>query len=132
MKKKVFIVIAVSLVFITITFFGGIKRKEYNEKYKKEDDKIFGTYNKEYKKIVDENSRAIVLEADTSNTKIVSVAVANYISNVGGELVSINSFRTGTYISKSRYVILVPADAKLADCLQERLDNYLRYCSLDR
>lgn len=127
MKKKVFIVIAVSLVFVIITFFGGIERKKYNEKYKKEDDKIFGTYNKDYKKIVDENSRTIVLEADTSNTKIVSVAVANYISNVGGELVSINSFRTSTYISKSRYVILVPVDAKFADNLQERLDNYLRY-----
>ena len=40
MKKKVFIVIAVSLVFVIITFFGGIERKKYNEKYKKEDDKF--------------------------------------------------------------------------------------------
>ena len=68
-----------------------------------------------------------MLETDTSNTKIVSVAVANYISNVGGEFVSINSFRTSKYVSKSRYVILEPIDAKLAECLQERLDNYLRY-----
>lgn len=52
MKKKVSIAIVVSLIFITITFFGGIERKKYNEKYKYEDDKIFGTYNKDYVKKV--------------------------------------------------------------------------------
>lgn len=128
MKNKVFIVIAIFLVFITITFFV-VGAKEYNEKYKEEDDKIFGTYNKDYKKIVDENSRLIVLETYSSDTKIANVAVTNYISNVGGELVSINCIRTDLYNSKSQYIVLVPADAKFADCLQERLYNYLCHCS---
>lgn len=129
MRKKVFIIILLSfLIFASITYFEGIKRIEYNKKYKSEDDKIFGTYNKDYKKIVDENFRQIVLEVDPYRTKNVNVAVTNYISNVGGELVSINSFRIDRHMDKVQYVISVPIDAKFADNLQERLEMYLRFC----
>lgn len=67
-------------------------------------------------------------KVDPYRTKNVNVAVTNYISNVGGELVSINSFRIDRHMDKVQYVISVPIDAKFADNLQERLEMYLRFC----
>ena len=88
------------------------------------------------------------------HAKRANVAIVNYLSNVGGELVSVNDITTskstinpvfgaspsedglnmgvgfvgGSKIdSKSQYTVLVPVDAKLADNLQERLDKYLWY-----
>lgn len=105
-------------------------------------------------KKVDENSRLIILEVESFHAKRANVAIVNYLSNVGGELVSVNDITTskstinpvfgaspnedglnmgvgfvvGSKIdSKSQYTVLVPVDAKLADNLQERLDKYLWY-----
>lgn len=50
MKNKDFIKIFIFLLFVSFTSFGCIVEKEYREKYKEEDDKIFGTYNKDYVK----------------------------------------------------------------------------------
>lgn len=154
MKNKDFIKIFIFLMFVSFTSFGCIVEKEYKEKYKEEDDKIFGTYNKDYVKKVDENSRLIILEVESFHAKRANVAIVNYLSNVGGELVSVNDITTskstinpvfgaspsedglnmgvgfvgGSKIdSKSQYTVLVPVDAKLADNLQERLDKYLWY-----
>lgn len=154
MKNKGFIMILAFLLVISFASFGCIGAKGYKEKYKEEDDKIFGTYNKDYVKNVDKNSRLIILEVDSSDAKKANVAIINYLSNVGGELVSVNDITTskstinpvfgaspsenglnmgvgfvgGSKIdSKSQYTVLVPVDAKLADNLQERLDKYLWY-----
>lgn len=43
MKNKDFIKIFIFLLFVSFTSFGCIVEKEYKEKYKEEDDKIFGT-----------------------------------------------------------------------------------------
>lgn len=154
MKNKDFIKIFIFLLFVSFTSFGCIVEKEYKEKYKEEDDKIFGTYNKNYVKKVDENSRLIILEVESFHSKRANAAIVNYLSNVGGELVSVNDITTskstikpvfgaspsedglnmgvgfvgGSKIdSKGQYTVLVPVDAKLADNLQERLDKYLWY-----
>lgn len=122
MKNKDFIKIFIFLMFVSFTSFGCVVEKEYKEKYKEEDDKIFGTYNKDYVKKVDENSRLIILEVESFHAKRANVAIVNYLSNVGGD------FGGGSKIdSKSQYTVLVPVDAKLADNLQERLDKYLWY-----
>lgn len=152
MKRKIGFL--VFLVLISITCFSCIGVDKYKEKYKEEDDKIFGTYNKDYKKNVDEDSRLIILEVDSTDAKRANVAIINYISNVGGEFVSVNALQSskGTINpvfgfvpgedgpkmsvgfvggsradSKSQYTISVPVDAKFADNLQERLDKYLYY-----
>lgn len=155
-RNKELIIFFVFLLLMSITCIGCIGADEYKEKYKEEDDKIFGRYNNDYKKIVDENSRLIILEVDSSDAKTANIAIINYISNVGGELVSVNGLQTSKNTinpvfgvtpsedglnmavgfvggsktdSKSQYNILVPVDAKFADNLQERLDKYLWYYS---
>lgn len=156
MKKKVFIIIFILLALVigSCTSSCWNKAKEYKEKYKNEDDKIFGTYNKDYKKIVDENFRQIILDIDSSDAKKANVAIVNYISNVGGELISVNGFQTshntitpvfgsvpsGSGVSmgmgfvpstrtdnKIQYILSVPVDAMFADNLQKRLDQYMWY-----
>lgn len=153
-KNKYFIMFLVFLLIISIFCLGCVGADDYKEKYKEEDDKIFGTYNKDYKKDVDENSRLIILEVDESNAKRANVAIINYISNVGGEFVSVNGLQSSKntinpvfglvpgedgpkmgvgFVSgskadrKNQYTILVPVEAKFADNLQERLDKYLWY-----
>ena len=154
MKNKGFIKILIFLLFVSFTSFGCIGLEGYKEKYKEEDYKIFGTYNKNYEKKVDDNSGLIILEIDSSEAEIANVAIVNYISNVGGELVSLNdlqisnsSIKPGFIATlsgegpklglgllggqkidnKIRYTLSVPANAKFIDNLQERLNRYLWY-----
>lgn len=130
-------------------------RKNYQENYLEEDKTLFVEYNKEYKDKTNENSRKIILEVKEKDADNANKAIVNYVSNVGGRLVSINNiaipkntFRSvvtmnisssgsitpgigtasGTKISsKNQYVLAVPNNAKLADDLQERLNQYLKY-----
>lgn len=133
---------------------------DYIKEYAEEDKSLFGTYNEECKDLTDNNSRTIILEVDEKNMENANKAVVNYASNVNGRLVSVNNttipkstfnsvvvfgpnssgnismgtgVTTGTKISsKNQYVIAVPTKAKLADNLQERLNQYLEYSKMGK
>lgn len=129
--------------------------KKYDQNEKVEYTKMFATRNKDYKDQTQEDSTQIILEFSDDNSKDANVAVMNYLSNVGGKLLSINGksiskdtlnpviggmyggksgfglglgLTTGTDVTtKNVYIILIPKDAKFADDLQERMDRYLKY-----
>lgn len=133
---------------------------DYIKEYAEEDKSLFGTYNEECKDLTDNNSRTIILEVDEKNMENANKAVVNYASNVNGRLVSVNNttipkstfnsvvvfgpnssgnismgtgVTTGTKISsKNQYIIAVPTKAKLADNLQERLNQYLEYSKMGK
>lgn len=124
----------------------------YTELYRDEDIEIFEKYNEDYKNETKSNSRKIILEFDESVVKDANIAVINYISNVNGDIKSINNkqvsketinpilfsglgssnigigFTGGIdIINKNQYIIKVPKKAKFSDNLQSRIDNYLKY-----
>lgn len=134
-----------------------VKSGDWAEKEKKREnqftssqtelDEIFGQYNDNYTDKVGDgkDARVLVLEANNNHTKKANEAIVNYLTNVGGKLVSINekkftekesSLKAMTIISgnlvvpmvgqddyevdksKNTYVIMIPKDAQFADELQ--------------
>lgn len=157
MEKFLLIMIGIMIFLSPVLVLGGNynSRKNYKENYLEEDKTLFVEYNQEYEDQTNENSRKIILEVKEKDADNANKAIVNYVSNVGGRLVSINNivipkniFRSvvtmnisssgsmvpgvgavsSTKISnKNQYVLAVPNNAKLADDLQERLNQYLKY-----
>lgn len=120
-----------------------------------EDELLFGTYNNNYEpKVTNEkDGRLVVLNIDAkSDNGKGNKALVNYISNVGGKLLSVNGvdvegsdgtmmpitipgtsfagvINTGEEVDEKRnvFVILVPKDAPAVDNLEERIELYARY-----
>lgn len=119
-------------------------------------DEIFGEYNDNYTdKVRDgKDARILVLEVNNNHTKKANEAIVNYLTNVGGKLVSINEKKftknesssrampliLGNIVvpilteeteevdkSKNTYVIMIPKNAQFADELQEKLDLYVEF-----
>ena len=146
---------SVSFWFVMTTVRGSEDLAKYNENEKTEYTKMFATRNKDYKDQTQEDSTQIILEFSDDDSKDANLAVMNYLSNVGGKLLSINGksiskdtlnpviggmyggksgfglglgLTTGTDVTtKNVYIILIPKDAKFADDLQEIMDRYLKY-----
>ena len=124
------------------------QRSELNE--------LFAKYNESYENKVknEDKAKVLILEADDEYTKKANKAIINYLTNVGGKLISINGkdfkvneeytetmpimigdtlmpwdSREHREVNKSRntYVVVIPKDAKFADSLQEKLDLYLEF-----
>ena len=151
---------------IAVAGFVMIKSGEWAEKEKKRENQftssqaelneIFGEYNDNYTdKVVDgKDARVLVLEANNNHTKKANEAIVNYLTNVGGKLVSINEKKftengsssramplvLGNIVvpilteeteevdkSKNTYVIMIPKNAQFADELQEKLDLYVEF-----
>lgn len=151
---------------IAVAGFVMVKSGEWAEKEKKREnqftssqaelDEIFGKYNDNYTdKVWDgKDARVLVLEANNNYTKKANEAIVNYLTNVGGKLVSINgkeftekesSLKAMPIIlgnlavpmvgqddyevdkSKNTYVIMIPKNAQFADELQEKLDLYVEF-----
>lgn len=118
-----------------------------------DDAELFGTYNKDYKDLTDEDSVQLIVEFDEKYVEQANRAIVNYLSNVGGKIVKINGkqvskdtlnlvFGAGTRLdgnigvgaglmpgqkieTKNQYLISVPKDAQYADELQKKLDDYI-------
>lgn len=119
-------------------------------------DEIFGEYNDNYTDKVGDgkDAKVLVLEANNNHIKKANKAIVNYLTNVGGKLVSINekkftekesSLKAMPIIlgnlavpmvgqddyevdkSKNTYVVMIPKNAKFADELQEKLDLYVEF-----
>lgn len=132
-----------STIFISETYSKQIEQKKrssiYEEQFLEEDKAIFETYNEEYENKTDKDSRRIVVEVNEENVKLANNAIENYISNVNGQLVSLNGksiiekawiplFGTIVDVEKNNvYIIAVPKKAKFSYNLQDRLDKYLKY-----
>lgn len=155
MVTLIMVLLAFGALFAKIIFQESQDFAKYNETEKSEYTKMFATRNKDYKDQTQEDSTQIILEFSDDNSKDANVAVMNYLSNVGGKLLSINGksiskdtlnpviggmyggksgfglglgLTTGTDVTtKNVYIILIPKDAKFADDLQERMDRYLKY-----
>lgn len=151
---------------IAVAGFIMIKSGEWAEKEKKREnqftssqtelDEIFGKYNDNYTDKVGDgkDARVLVLEANNNHTKKANEAIVNYLTNVGGKLISIDgkkftekesSFKAMPIIlgnlavpmvgqddyevdkSKNTYVIMIPKNAQFADELQEKLDLYVEF-----
>lgn len=147
--------LSLSVLFAKIIFQGSQDFAKYNKTEKAEYTKMFATRNKNYRDQTKEDSVQVILEFSDNNSKDANLAVMNYLSNVGGKLLSMNGksvskntlnpviggmyggksglglgigLTTGTDVkTKNVYIILVPKDAKFADDLQERMDRYLKY-----
>lgn len=120
-----------------------------------ENEALFGKYNENYEPKVtnEEDGRLVVVDIDAQKYGgRGNKALVNYISNVGGKLLSVNGvdiegdrgtmipiaipgtsgmgmMRIGREEEKKRnvFVILVPKDAPVADNLEERIRLYAKY-----
>lgn len=156
----VFALMIASVGWVTFMATGSVKKdmergKQYTAS-QTELDGIFGQYNDNYTDKVGDgkDARVLMLEANNSHTKKANEAIVNYLTNVGGKLVSINEKKftekesstraipviIGNVIvpilnrkseevdkSKNTYVIMIPKDAQFADELQEKLDLYVEF-----
>lgn len=155
MITLIMVLLAICTFFAKVMTNEYVDFKKYDQNEKVEYTKMFATRNKDYKDQTQEDSTQIILEFSDDNSKYANLAVMNYLSNVGGKLLSINGksvskntlnpviggmyveksgfglglgLTTGTDVTnKNIYVLIVPKDAKFADNLQERMDRYLKY-----
>lgn len=149
------ILIGMTLIF-TIGSVKDIQTKQVEySKTKDEDQTLFAKYNEDYKSKVknEEDGRLVILEFNVnSNIEETNRVIVNYLSNVGGKLVSVNGYDVkdstsslsvapvittnglglgliprshDTIRKRNQYVILVPKDAPAADNLQRRINVYL-------
>ena len=156
----VFALMIASVGYVTFMATGSVKKDMVREKQytasQTELDEIFGEYNDNYTDKVGDgkDARVLVLEANNNHTKKANEAIVNYLTNVGGKLVSINeknftenesSTRAMPLVlgnivvpiltketeevdkSKNTYVIMIPKNAQFADELQEKLDLYVEF-----
>ena len=155
-RKVLAILIGTLIALLVIPFLleFTFSSSKYEENFRKEDQLMFATYNKDYINKTDKNSRQIILEVKGEDAEKYNTAIINYLSNVGGELTSVNSYQiskdtinpvlgvglTGDstkmgvgFISgvdmenNNRYILKVPPESKIADNLSERLKAYFRF-----
>ena len=158
-EKSITAVIVLVIVAFLLLSFILIKAEVVNRNKfsstKSEDKLLFGKYNNDYKPKVtsEEDGRLVVVDIDAQKYGgRGNKAIVNYISNVGGKLLSVNGvdvegdrgrlhpiaipgtsgmgmMRIGREEEKKRnvFVILVPKDASVADNLEERIRLYAKY-----
>lgn len=151
-----FVLILIAMVFATFYIVNGevVDRNHFAET-KIENEALFGKYNNDYEPKVtsEEDGRLVVVDIDAQKYDgRGNKAIVNYISNVGGKLLSVNGvdvegsngtmipfaipgtpnmgmLRMGREEEKKRnvFVILVPKDAPGANNLEERIRLYAKY-----
>ena len=152
----VFVLMLIAMIFATFYIVNGevVDRNHFAET-KLENEALFGKYNENYEPKVtnEEDGRLVVIDIDAQKYGgRGNKALVNYISNVGGKLLSVNGvdvegsngttipfaipgtpnmgmMRIGREEDKKRnvFVILVPKDAPAADNLEERIRLYAKY-----
>lgn len=161
-KFSRYALIAVFVMLISIVVFAiflmineEVVDRNHFVKTKIENEALFGKYNNDYEPKVtsEEDGRLVVVDIDAQKYGgRGNKALVNYISNVGGKLLSVNGvdiegdretmipiaipgtsgmgiMRIGREEEKKRnvFVILVPKDAPVADNLEERIRLYAKY-----
>lgn len=145
-----FILCLVLLLFISFTL-STVMRNEIEDgakfdKTKEEDEVLFGKYNNDYEPKVTSEEDGILVTVTLDNKyygKKGNQAIINYLSNVGGKLLSLNgvnfenvnkivasgAISVASFIKERENVfnLLVPRDAPAVDNLQERIELYVRY-----
>lgn len=145
-----FILCFVLMFFIAFTFSTVIRNEIEDgakfDKTKEEDEVLFGKYNNDYKPEVQNEEDGILVTVTLDNKyygKKGNQAIINYLSNVGGKLLSLNGVNVENVnkvvasgaisvvsLVKERenvFTLLVPRDAPAVDNLQERIELYTRY-----
>lgn len=140
----------VLLLFISFTFSTVMRNEiEGGAKFdmtKEEDEVLFGKYNNDYEPKVEDEKDGILVTVTLDNKyygKKGNQAIINYLSNVGGKLLSLNgvnfenvnkmvasgAISVASFIKERENVfnLLVPKDAPAVDNLQERIELYARY-----
>lgn len=145
-----FILCFVLMFFIAFTF-SIVMRNEIEDgakfdKTKEEDEVLFGKYNNDYKPEVQNEEDGILVTVTLDNKyygEKGNQAIINYLSNVGGKLLSLNGVNVENVnkvvasgaisvvsLIKERenvFNLLVPRDSPAIDNLQERIELYARY-----
>lgn len=149
------IIVCTGIILVSTVLVGEIADRDKFAKTEQEDEALFGKYNDDYEPKVtnEEDGRLVVLDVEAKHYKgRGNKAVVNYLSNVGGKLISVNGvdvkgssgslmpfaipgtgtmgmMRRGGESEKKRniFVILVPKDAPLVDNLEERIERYAKY-----
>ena len=145
-----FILCFVLIFFISFTF-STVMRNEIEggakfDKTKEEDEVLFGKYNNDYEPKVTNEEDGILVTVTLDNKyygEKGNQAIINYLSNVGGKLLSLNGVNfenvnkmvasgaiSVVSLIKERenvFNLLVPGDSPAIDNLQERIELYARY-----
>lgn len=145
-----FIFCFVLLFFISFTMWtianNEIEGSRKFDKTKEEDEVLFGKYNNDYEPKVTNEEDGILVTVTLDNKyygEKGNQAIINYLSNVGGKLLSLNGVNVENVnkvvasgaisvvsLVKERenvFTLLVPRDAPAVDNLQERIELYTRY-----
>lgn len=145
-----FIFCFVLLFFISFTMWtianNEIEGSRKFDKTKEEDEVLFGKYNNDYEPKVTNEEDGILVTVTLDNKyygEKGNQAIINYLSNVGGKLLSLNGVNVENVnkvvasgaisvvsLIKERenvFNLLVPKDAPAVDNLQERIELYTRY-----
>lgn len=157
-KSMTAVIVLVIVAFLLLSFIlirtEVVNRNKFSST-KSEDELLFGKYNNDYKPKVtsEEDGRLVVVDIDAQKYgRRGNKAIVNYISNVGGKLLSVNGvdvegdrgrlhpiaiprtsgmgmMRIGREEEKKRnvFVILVPKDAPAVENLEERIRLYSKY-----
>lgn len=157
-KSMTAVIVLVIVAFLLLSFIlirtEVVNRNKFSST-KSEDELLFGKYNNDYKPKVtsEEDGRLVVVDIDAQKYDgRGNKALVNYISNVGGKLLSVNGvdvqgsrgammpfaipgtsgmgmIRMGRREEKKRnvFVILVPKDAPAVENLEERIRLYSKY-----
>lgn len=145
-----FILCFVLLLFISFTL-STVMRNEIEggakfDKTKEEDEVLFGKYNNDYEPKVTNEEDGVLVTVTLDNKyygEKGNQAIINYLSNVGGKLLSLNGVNVENVnkvvasgaisvvsLIKERenvFNLLVPRDSPAIDNLQERIELYARY-----
>lgn len=145
-----FILCFVLLFFISFTMWtianNEIEGSRKFDATKEEDEVLFGKYNNDYEPKVTNEEDGILVTVTLDNKyygEKGNQAIINYLSNVGGKLLSLNGVNVENVnkvvasgaisvvsLVKERenvFTLLVPRDAPAVDNLQERIELYTRY-----
>lgn len=157
-KSMTAVIVLVIVAFLLLSFIlirtEVVNRNKFSST-KSEDELLFGKYNNDYEPKVtsEEDGRLVVVDIDAQKySGRGNKAIVNYISNVGGKLLSVNGvdiedsrgtmipftipgtpnmgmMRIGREEEKKRnvFVILVPKDAPAVENLEERIKLYSKY-----
>lgn len=145
-----FVLCLVLLLFISFTL-STVMRNEIEggakfDETKEEDEVLFGKYNNDYEPKVTNEEDGILVTVTLDNKyygEKGNQAIINYLSNVGGKLISLNgvnfenvnkmvasgAISVASFIKERENVfnLLVPKDAPAIENLQERIELYARY-----
>ena len=145
-----FVLCLVLLLFISFTLWTVMRNEiEGSRKFdmtKEEDEVLFGKYNNDYEPKVTNEEDGILVTVTLDNKyygEKGNQAIINYLSNVGGKLLSLNgvnvenvnkvvasgAISVASFIKERENVfnLLVPKDAPAIENLQERIELYARY-----